>query len=398
MKKIDKKVVGLVSGMVVAALTLPVEAAEHPVSKGKRLGEFGELLQDYTNFKDELQNKLGFDYGVTVSYMGQYGAPNGKKAAFQTIIYPDFTWTFFDNDKGNLELNAAYNVVRYAGSTANGIANRMGVGTPINDYTEQSNEFPEFYLSYQFAGKYDWLTVALGQFPIYNFDGTTYNSNQQENFINWSFSQNASSTYSTAGLGGYVQVAPNDWVFSLGMQDATNIDGENISTSQLGEKHFTTFGSIAYNPNIKGLGEGQYSVLFYNQPWVKNQPETTNGWSVNALQNLNDKWAIFGRVNGVTGDQADIDLSYMMGLVYNNPWDRNELDQIGVALGVNHLNEDAVGEDLAHTYEGVFESYVNLGVSKWMMITPDIQVYFNPADNQKSNNAFAFSLRATVFF
>ena len=242
------------------------------------------------------------------------------------------------------------------------------------------------------------MTVALGQFPIYNFDGTTYNSNQQENFINWAFSQNASSTYSTAGLGGYVQVAPNDWVFSLGMQDATNIDGENISTSQLGEKHFTTFGSIAYNPNIKGLGEGQYSVLFYNQPWVKNQPETTNGWSVNALQNLNDKWAIFGRVNGVTGDQADIDLSYMMGLVYNNPWDRNELDQIGVALGVNHLNEDAVGEDLAHTYEGVFESYVNLGVSKWMMITPDIQVYFNPADNQKSNNAFAFSLRATVFF
>ncbi len=384
--------------LALLGLTFSVQAADHPVKKGKRVSEFGEIWQDYENFKQNLQKNYGFDYGLTYSLLGQYGAPSGKKAAFQSIAYPDFTWTLFNNDMGNLALNAAYNMVQYSGSNGNGIGNRIGVITPINDYTEQSNEFPELYLTYQLPADYNWMTIGLGQFPIYNFDGTAYNSNQQENFINWTFAQNASSTYPTAGIGGYIQASPNDWVFTIGAQDATNITGESISTSNLDEKHYTTFASIAYNPTISGLGQGQYSVLYYNQPWVKKQPQTTNGWSLNAMQNLGDKWAIFGRINGVSGDMATIDTSYMMGVVMNNPWDRNQLDQIGFAAGLNHINEDAAGAPLEHNYETVLEGYTAFGVSSFMTITPDIQIYFNPAENPKSDNAFVFSLRATVFF
>lgn len=384
--------------LIFVSLTVPTWAADHPVKKGKRVSEFSELWQDYENFKKDLNQNYGFNYGLTYSMTGQYGAPSGNNAAFQSIIYPDFTWTLFNNNMGNLALNAAYNMVQYSGSNGNGIGNRIGVVTPINDYTEQSNEFPELYFTYQLPADYNWMTIGLGQFPLYNFDGTSYDANQQENFINWTFAQNASSTYATAGLGGYVQAAPNDWVFTIGAQDATNINGESISTSHLDEKHYTTFGSIAYNPNISGLGQGQYSILYYNQPWVERQPQTTNGWSLNAMQNLNDKWAIFGRINGVDGEVATVDTSYMLGAVINNPWNRNSLDQIGFAAGLNHINEDAVGEPLEHSYETVLESYVNYGISSFMTITPDIQVYFNPADNPKSNNAFVFSLRATVFF
>ena len=384
--------------IMVLSFTSPVMAAEHPVKKGKRVSEFSELWQDYEDFKKDLQQNYGFDYGLTYSLVGQYGAPSGKNAAFQSILYPDFTWNIFNNEMGNLSLNAAYNMVQYSGSNGNGIANRIGVVTPINDYTEQANEFPELYLTYQLPANYNWMTIGLGQFPIYNFDGTTYNSNQQENFINWTFAQNASSTYATAGLGGYIQAAPNDWVFTIGAQDATNITGESIATSNLDEKHYTTFGSVAYNPTISGLGQGQYSVLYYNQPWVEKQPQTTNGWSVNAMQNLGEKWAVFGRVNGVSGEMATIDTSYMLGAVINNPWNRNELDQIGLAAGLNHINEDAVGASLEHNYETVLESYLAYGISSFMTITPDVQVYFNPAENPKSDNAFVFSLRATVFF
>lgn len=384
--------------LLALSLATPATAANHPVKKGKRHQEFDQLWQDYENFKKNLNQNYGFDYGLTYSMTAQYGAPSGKKAAFQSIAYPDFTWTLFNNEMGNLALNAAYNMVQYVGSTGNGIGQRIGVATPINDYTEQSNEFPELYFTYQFPKEYSWLGLGLGQFPIYNFDGTTYNANQQENFINWTFAQNASSTYATAGLGGYIQASPNDWVFTIGAQDATNIDGESISISHLDEKHYTTFASVAYNPNIKGLGQGQYSVLLYNQPWVEKQPQTTNGWSLNAMQNLNEKWAIFARANGVSGDMATIDNSYMLGVVWNNPMNRNELDQWGMAAGLNHINEEAAGENLAHKYETVFESYMNFGVGQAMMLTPDVQLYFNPAENPKSDNAWVFSLRATVFF
>lgn len=129
------------------------------------------------------------------------------------------------------------------------------MATAINDYDSPSNSFDELLYTYQLGGSWDWLTVGLGQFPMYNFDGSAYNSNQQVNFINYALSQNASSTYSTAGVGTYVQIAPNsDWTFVLGAQDATNVDGISVRVNNLDEEHYTTFGSISYTPTIKGLG------------------------------------------------------------------------------------------------------------------------------------------------
>lgn len=377
------------------------ESAEGRVllSQNYRHLSFSDLGEKYSDFKDYLQKKYGFGYSLTASFTGQYGAPGGRNTALQTILYPAFTWNMFNNENGNANLNFAYNVVRYSGPNSGKIDNNIGVVTSINDYDAHSNEFPELYLTYQLPEKYNWLTVGLGQFPLYNFDGTAYDSNQQENFINWTFSQNASSTYPTAGLGSFLQITPTpEWNFAAGFQDATNVDGDRISTSNLDQKHFTTFGYASYNPDIAGLGLGQYSLLFYNQPWVEAQPQTTNGWSLNASQNLGEKWAVFGRINGVSGQQAEIDRSFLLGMVMNNPFDRNPLDQIGFAGGLNHVNQDAVGSPTTHNYEKVLEGYITFGVSKWMTITPDVQVYFDPALNQKSDNAFAFSLRTTLFF
>lgn len=360
---------------------------------------FSELGNKYTDFKDFLQKKYGLNYSLTASFMPQYGAPSGKSTAFQTIIYPAITWEMFNNQYGQMTLNTAYNVVRYSGADGQKIQNNINAVTPINDYSTQSNEFPELFITYQLPNEYKYLTIGAGQFPLYNFDGTTYDSNQQQYFLNYAFSQNASSSYSTAGLGSYVQITPNqDWSFALGFQDATNITGDRISSSNLDEKHFTTFGYIAYSPTISGLGDGQYSFLYYNQPWVEDQPQTTNGWSVNASQNIGDKWSVFSRINGVSGEIEEIDNSYILGAVMNNPFNRNPLDQIGFAAGLNHISEDAVGENLEHNWEKVLEGYLTLGVSKWMTLTPDVQIYFDPALSPKSDNAFVFSVRATVFF
>ena len=369
------------------------------ISENYRHMTFTDLGEKYSSFKDYLQKKYGFGYSLTASFTGQYGAPSGKNTALQTILYPAISWNLFNNHYGNATLNAAYNIVQYTGALSETIDNNIGVVTSINDYDDQSNEFPELYISYQLPGKYDWLTIGLGQYPFYDFDGTTYDSNQQENFINWTFSQNASSTYPTAGLGSYFQITPTpEWSFAAGFQDATNVDGNRISTSNLDENHYATFGYLSYNPTIKGLGLGQYSVMVYNQPWVEAQPQTTNGWSLNASQNISEKWAVFGRINGVSGEQAEIDNSYLLGAVMNNPFNRNPLDQLGFAAALNHINEDAVGSPTDSNYEKVLEAYMTFGISKWMTITPDIQVYFDPALNPKSDNAFAFSLRATLFF
>ncbi len=367
-------------------------------SRHRRNLSFTDFGKEYSDFKNWLNKKYNLDYSVDVSYMAQRGTPSGKKTSYQTIIYPSLTWTAFQNEYGTASVNMAYNIVRYGGISGQHLANNLGTATGLNDSMSAENSFDEFYVTYQLPDKWQWLTLAVGQFPLYNFDGTVYASNQQVNFINEALSQNASSTYPTASMGAYVQIVPNDeWAFAFGGQDATNISGESLKT-HFGQEHYTSFASLSYTPTINHLGAGQYSVLVYNQPWVDAQKETTNGWSLNFSQNLGEKWAVFARLNGVSGNQAIIDRSLVLGGVYNNPLECNPLDQIGFAVAYNQINEDAVGNALNHGDETVLEAYWAFGISKWMTLTPDVQIYFNPAENPKSDHAAVFSLRTTFFF
>ena len=92
-----------------------------------------------------------------------------------------------------------------------------------------------------------------------------------------------------------------------------------------------------------------------------------------------------------------IDQSWSGGFVWLNPLERNSLDQIGFAYALNKVNEEAVGEPLAHSTEHVLEAYWAWGLSKWMTLTPDVQFYIHPALNQKSDYGTAVSLRLTLF-
>ena len=92
-----------------------------------------------------------------------------------------------------------------------------------------------------------------------------------------------------------------------------------------------------------------------------------------------------------------IEQSWSAGIVRLNPFERNELDQIGLAYAYNKINEEAVGETLSHDAEQVIEAYWAIGISNWATITPDVQFYINPALNPKSDYGTAVSLRLTLF-
>lgn len=358
----------------------------------------GAFEQNYTQFKNMLNDKYNMEYNIDYSLMVQHASPNGKYNAVQSYLAPSLTWTTFDNAYGTGVLNASYYSIFYGNHNTADIQNRTGMVTSLNDNTANEQEFASLYYTYQLPRKYNWLTFGLGQYSLYTFDGTDYDNNQQVNFINYSLSQNGSATYADAGLGAYVQAAPNDWSIIVGFQDATNIEATSVRFNHLKDKHYTTFAQIGYNPSVKGLGGRQYSIMFYNQPNVSEQPQTTNGWSFNAQQNIGEKLALFGRINGVSGSTSSIKNSYAAGLVYNNPLNRNSLDQIGLAYSYNDISAAAVGENLSHSAEHVIETYWAWGLSKWATLTPDLQFYVNPALNAKSDYGTAVTLRLSVFF
>ncbi len=356
------------------------------------------LGADYAAMKNYLSKNYGLSYNINYSLLAQHGAPNGRYNPVQSYLSPSVAWTTFDNHYGTGILNASYTSVFYGNHNADDVGNRIGVATPINDADDNEQEFATLYYTYQLPQQYNWLTFGLGQYTIYNFDGTDYNNNPQGNFINYALAQNGSATYADAGVGAYAQATPGNWLFVAGLQDATNISAVSVRFNHLHDGHYTTFGQIGYNPTIKNLGAGQYSVLIYNQPYVYEQPQSTTGWSLNMQQNIGKKWAIFGRINGVSGSVATIKNSYSAGAVYNNPLERNPLDQIGIAYAYNDIDETAVGEPLSDSGEHVIEAYWTWGISKWAAITPDIQLYVNPALSHGSDYATVASLRFNVYF
>lgn len=364
---------------------------------GCRLAIASTPFDIYGDFKNRLAEKYNFDYNLDYSFAAQRTSPSGHSNAVQSYFSPSLAWMTFDNRYGTGILNASYNSIFYGNHNAQDIQNRSGLVSGINDFTTEQQSFSGLYYTYQLPNRYNWLTLGLGQYTLYTFDGTDYDNNQQQNFLNYALSQNGSATYADAGLGAYVQVTPGNWLLVAGFQDATNIEAPSIRFNHLKDKHFTTFGQFGYNPQFK-WGDGQYSIMVYNQPSVKLQPQSTTGWSLNMQQNIGHKLVFFGRVNGVSGRMAEIKNSYVAGLVYNNPLNRNELDQIGLAYTYNDIDETTVGENIYENSEQVIESYWSWGISKWTILTPDLQFYIHPALNRKSDYGTAVSLRMSVFF
>lgn len=356
------------------------------------------MEQKYADLKKMLERDAGLTYSLDVSELMQRSAPSGSKTAWQTIYSGNANWNMFNSDKiGAGSMQLGYTAVRYWGVNANTLMENTGIITPINDFPAYQNSFNTLTYTHQLPGAMDWLALTVGQFPMYNWDGSAYDANQQVNFLNYSFSQNASSSYPVASLGGYATITPRkDLNFVVGMQDAHNVTGTSISAKKFGKGDYASFASVNYTPMVMGL-PSQYSLMVYNQPGVPEQPGTSNGWSINALQFVAKKWALFTRINGVSNSPEAVEQSYALGAVYNNPLNRNALDQIGFAGAINKLNK-AVNGAGTRSVENVLEAYWAWGVSNFMTITPDIQFYINPGANTNSNTATVTSLRATVMF
>ena len=370
------------------------------MSLGFVLLSFNTFAQDltlaYDKFKKDIQNQHNITYSLSMGATLQRASPSGKDTAFQNYIRPFITWNNINNQYGSGSLNAGYNFVYYPHTDSSELSDNIGVVNATLGSDDDAAEFNNFYYSWQFLNGFKWLNVNIGQFSIGNFDGFSAVQNTKALFFNNALSGNGSSSYSTAGVGVFAKALASDELrFVFGLQDATNTDGKSIKVNHIKDKHYATFAKVSYMPyNIFGLSE--ISVLAYNQPWVKEQPQTTNGWSLNMAQNFGQTFNVFVSFNGVSGSVEEITNSYKIGAIWFNPLNRNSLDQIGLAYAYNKLNEEAVGKTLEHEAEQVIEAYWAWGISKYMTITPDVQFYINPALNQKSDYAAAFSLRLAL--
>ncbi len=365
----------------------------HQTTQGPALEPIEELVRAG---KDEL-HKWGLDVGVDISYLAQRAAPSGKQTSIQGVYYPYVTWNLFkDSAIGSGQLNVNYTLVRYWGAQAATLQNRVGTAVAFNDYPANQEIFSQFSYTHTLPGDLNWLSITVGQFPLYNFDGTQYIANQQTALVNYALSQNATSVYPSASLGGYLQAQFKHWTFAAGYQDATNISGKDIRLDDAFRGAYTLFGYIGWNPSFE-MGAGQYSVLYYYQPSVSAQPENVNGWSFNMQQNMGDKWAMFGRANGSNKGASGVKNSYALGMAYLNPLNRNAADAILAGVAYNDLSKRAYGYlPTMRDNEIALELQWIWGIGNWITLTPDLQFYPKAGLDRSQDAVTVVGLRTTI--
>ncbi|MGN0024309.1 MAG: carbohydrate porin [Candidatus Avelusimicrobium sp.] len=392
---------GMLSNAWAQETTEPVSQAKHKqrlaADTQLKNHSFSDFGQEYIDFKNQMSEELGLQWGFDVSYLIQRGAPNGKQTSVQGIYYPYANWTLFkDRAAGSGEINFSYNLSHYWGTSGATLQERLNVASAQNDYTSNQKIFFELSYTHTLPDEWNWLSFTAGQFPISNFDGTSFLDNQQTALMNYSLSQNATSAYPVASLGAYVQAQNDLFTAAAGYQDATNVSGQTAHLSSAFDGKYTAFVSLAWTPSFE-IGSGQYSFLYYYQPSVSAQPENVNGWSFNAQQNFGGHWAVFGRANGSTGGVTGIKNSYAIGAAWLNPFDRNPQDALTVGVAYNRLSEKGLGYPFEmRGSETALEFQWVIGIGKFVTVTPDLQFYPQAALNPNQGVTTVFGLRTTV--
>ena len=389
-----------------------VEPGAASVDKGNKIGfiydtirrrerhhalfqEEKSLYADYTRFKQQLNQEMGLSWSVDLSTLPQWGWPDGGSPSVQVLSTSALEWTVLKQKRwGEGSLQVLSIAARYPGGrNALAVSDGVGLITPINDYPYDQNIFAQLSYTQAFPG--NKVLITIGQYPFFNFDGNQYLFNQQVNFNSYIFSQNGSSTYANAGLGAYAQVNLTDALqVATGLQSANNLSGSTLSTRNFSEAGYSWFAYAQWTPKFKGLGAAQYSFTYYALPSVSTQL-ASRGWSVNAVQNLNNTWALFARANQAYGGLTPIRGSFALGAAINNPLGRNATDQIGFALGISTASPQPINPAGARD-ETVVEAYWSWSVLGGLLLTPSVQFVVDPALARDRDSAWALSLRATL--
>ncbi len=358
--------------------------------------ELNTVYDDYLALKDKAETAANIQVSMPVSVFGQWAQPNGGAGIGELVYSPSITWTPFTNTAiGSGAFDFAFQSNQFwTQATTNSRQARMGLITPPNDWGDDSYQFAQITYTHSFPG--NWLALAVGQYSFGQYDGNQYAGDAQTNFISYALAQNGTQTYANAGTGAYMQVAPNSSLqFAGGVQSATDVFGRSVTINGFHDGMLAWFMTAQWTPTV--LAGGAYSILYYNQPSVPLQPSASQGVSFSAVQNLTARYGVFVRVNNASGEAIPIETSVAFGGIINDPFGRHRLDQAGLGIAWDKTNRTEVGSP-SRDAEWIAELYYRYTVFKPLHLTPDVQVYCNPALAPNTSLAAALTLRATFNF
>ena len=352
-----------------------------------------KLSDEYPDFKKRMEDEHGLTWSFSLSYRQRWVHPDNIGTSSQTLFWPTLNWDIFDSKTfGAGSFQFFYYGERLSGSKVTASRGARTLSGELPDYQDRYSQ-----ITYTHTLPGEKLAVAVGQYSFFNFDSSEFMANQQMNFVSYIFSGNGSATYPTTGTGGYVQINATKTIQLIAGGQSVNVeDPSKRPTDGFLSSPYAWLGYVQWTPAFEGLGDAQYSLTLYQAPAVTERPASL-GWSINAVQHLNDRWAVFGRLNASNDDSGGNRRSGAIGVALNNPLGRAAGDQIGIAFGSLEEKLPLPLLNLKHT-QNTLEAYWNWSLFGGLLLTPDVQYIRNPAFAADRDSAWISSLRATLVF
>ena len=342
---------------------------------------FSAKAESYNDFKAKLHNDYGFDYVAKVAYLAQRGAPSGKNTVRRTKYEIEAGLDLFSDTKyGSGSIQFSYDDMDYV-HDFNGmkLGQRIGVGTPINDDPTQIKYLKRLTYTHRLGGDLNKLSLSVGNFVIGQFYKTDYRMKDINHFNALSFAKNITRSHAVSDFGAY---ATYDFTpqfrMSAGAQNQRHYLAQGFMPHSYNSKKWTDFLQFVYQPQWFDFGKTNITGWVYHTPKFERNGynKQANGFMFLANQNIN-KFSATLKIAGASGDRMPMKNSYNLMLAYNNPFDRNSMDQIGLGFAYNRLSKLYKNQRRGQEY--VSEFYYNFGITDFISITPDIEFYYHPA-------------------
>jgi hypothetical protein len=181
----------------------------------------------YLTWKERFQKEYNIEYSLQASILPQWGTPKSGSAGMDFVWTPTIAWKpFTDTTAGSGVFTFSVQQNQFWNSpNTTTFQNRAGLLSPPSDWGVNTTDYAQLAYTHTLPGKWDWLSVTIGQYSFALYEVNQFAVNAQTNFISYALAQNATQAYVSADLGAYARAAAPgcNLVFAGGFHKAPRI-------------------------------------------------------------------------------------------------------------------------------------------------------------------------------
>lgn len=347
-------------------------------------------LPGYYTWKQELSSNHGLDFVVLNTPIFQMGSvdnetylDNELDIYLQWRAYQEgdsygkiFFWglwvqTFSDNPSGAFAQTQGLNSFPNGGATDP----EKTVIAPSALWWEQN--FADSGINYKAGQLY---AAAL-------YGSNSYLGDDRATFMNTTLGTNQGTPWASGnrGLGAMATISADSLHLTLGFQDAKG-DQQAIDFDSFADGQYAYLAEISWKPIFNENDKGTYkaTVGYVDRTGPTTDRANRSGWGyiLSAEQNFDDRYGTFAIVRQ-SFDRVvnNTDLTAALGFVFNQAFNRAN-DQLGIGSFYNTPFNNNHGT-LRNEY-GI-ETFWKLQLTPRLSVTPDLQVYLQPAKKAQND-------------